>query len=226
MGKASRTKRDSRIKKACSARAATGKKSLAKAAAEAFLPSIDGSRFELLVNGIRQDGHEAVIACIVEDDFLHLGRLEECVQAFGGTCLDLVFTHPISGANLDALALAVSFKAKGCTEILTVFAGAHERYDVLTRHLNHLLSSVNLKIDGTVGNFARAHLKEHFIRSKKRGAQNVDALVQHAHAAGFGPEAALLMGEIEAEELADYERCELEALLAPQANTRSAAKSL
>jgi hypothetical protein len=226
VGKASRTKRDSRIKKTCSARAATGAVSLAQAAAAAFLPSIKGARFEFFFNGIRLGGHEAVIACLVEDEFLHLRRLEEGAQAFGRSCLDLLFTHPISGADLDILALAVAFEAKGCIENLTVLAGEHDRYDMLNRHLNDLLSCVDSKIDGTVANFARAHLKEHFTRSKKRGAQNVDALVQHAQAAGFGNAAALLMGEIEAEELADVERRELDKSILRARPARAKAKSL
>ncbi len=226
MGKASRAKRDQRTNLACGARAVTKPQSLAAAAAAAYPASSNGATFYFFVNGIRMSGHEAVIACLVDDESLHLQRLEECVQALGKSCLDLVFTHPITGADVDVLALAVSFTAKGCVEMLTVIAGAQGRGDMLARHLNHLLACVASKFDSKPTTFARAHLKEHFARSRKRGAQNVAALVQHAQAAGFGSAAALLIGEIDAEELADFERRELEVALTPRAKTRSAAKAL
>lgn len=227
MGKASRAKRDRLTKHACNAAAAAVPRNpMVSAAIAAFPASSNGPSWEFFVNGTPMGGHELVIACLVQDESRLLAQLEEGVGVLGKSCLDLLFTYPVPGADLDVLMLAVQFRAKRCVEILTVMAGAQGRGDMLVRHLNHLLACADSKIEGETAAFGRAHIKEHFVRSRKRGSENVAALVQHAQAAGFGAAAAILVGEIEAEELADFERRELEVFLAPLAHARSAAKAL
>lgn len=224
MGKASRAKRDQRTNQTCSAGAAA--QPFTNAALAHVSASSNGLSFKLSFNGVLMSGHELVIRCLDEDNFVLLHYLEKDVGVLGWTCFDLLFSHDSVGAKIDIFTLAVACEAKRCIEILTVMAGEQGRADMLTGHLNHLLACVGANADGKPLAFARAHLKEHFARSRNRGAQNVAALVQHAQAAGCGSAAAILIGEIEAEELADFERRELEVLLAPRANTRSAAKAL
>ena len=229
MGKASRAKHERLINQAANFGSTQGPtKGLHEARGPVFpfAPLDNGAAFNVFVNSVCSSGHQMAFSCLENDNYLFLNQLEEGAATLGKSCLDLVFVHPANGLAVNIFSLAVGLKAEHCLAVLSMIAGRLGRFDMVSMHLDHLFSCFGLAGCGDIPAFARATLKNHFARSRKRGSQNVAALVQHAQAAGCGSAASILIGEIEAEELADFERRELEVLLAPRANTRSAAKAL
>ena len=228
MGKASRNKRNRQINQAPCARGA-GRATVAKQSGAddpLFVPSSNGARFDVFVNGIRISGHALVLGCLVEGNHQFLARVEEGANTLGKSCVDLLFTATATGTDFDILGVAVVLEAQACLELLTMWAGSQEKNEMLERHLRHLLSCAVADRHGFPSVFAREHLKDHFARSRKRGEENIGALVETSNLMGFGREAQLLLGEIKAEALADFERQALEALLAPRVKTTRAAHSL
>lgn len=229
MGKASRAKRERLINQEANVGSTQGPtKELPQARGPVFpfAPLDNGAAFNVFVNGVCSSGHQMVFSCLENDNYLFLNQLEEGAATLGKSCLDLVFVHPANGLAVNIFSLAVGLKAEHCLAVLSMIAGRLGRFDMVSMHLDHLFSCFGLLGCGDIPAFARATLKNHFARSRKRGTQNVAALVQHAQAAGCGSAAAILIGEIEAEELAEIEKRELDAAIIGARPAQAKAKSL